>query len=834
MPINFGNIPVPKIAKRPTDPIEIFRTSHVTDRAVNDLWLAQGDALRQWDKDRSIKDTAVVLNTGAGKTLVGLLIAQSLVNETNGHVLYACSSIQLVEQTAAKAAGYGIDVTTYFKKNFSNHSYKQGLSPCVTTYQALFNGRSRFFRENLSAVVFDDAHTAEHLIRDHFTLKISRSIFATLFVQLSNLFRAYFDRIGKGVGYSEMLDRQDAYSSWFVPPFALNEHLSEVQRLLISSNLTDFTETVFAWEHLKNHVDLCACFVDGAEISFSPAIIPVSTLPYFQKNLRRLYLSATLPAGDAFLRTFGRTVKLTIAPTTTAGECERLVLVPSLNKSCAEEDTRVAKRIIEPQKALIIVPSYGRASEWADVVAIQQSGDVTGQVEGFKAALAPAKLLLVGRYDGVDLPGDTCRVMVIDGLPSGVGPLERFLWEQLRMAKVLRSMVASRVVQSFGRIFRGMSDHGVVVLTGRSLVDWLLTPINREVLPEFLRRQLELGIAASRQATSAQDLVDAVDQCLNRDGQWTKYYQENMSLSSAPQPRRDDAGELKVAQAQVDFGHSLWARDYSNAVKQLEKALGEIFDLSLSAGAWAALWLGYSYDLMGDANSARALYRRAHSAAQNIPPLEIQHMASAQSYSDQILDVARYLDCGAQGFAQALSRFDVDLSALKAPGATVAQVEEAVRCLGGYLGLKSTRPDKEYGTGPDVLWFLEHTPAFCLELKTDKTSADHYWKKDVSQIPDHIQWVKDNCGTVDILPAFVGPTLPAAKESNPLPVIEVIELSEFSLFADRLRAALVDIGKTALPLTVRQEVHEVFTQRKLIWPGLLDGIAKKKLKTIKK
>jgi Rad3-related DNA helicase len=91
-------------------------------------------------------------------------------------------------------------------------------------------------------------------------------------------------------------------------------------------------------------------------------------------------------------------------------------------------------------------------------------------VEAFKAAAAPAKLLLVGRYDGVDLPGDTCRVMVIDGLPSGVGPLERYLWEQLRMAKVLRSMVASRVVQSFGRIFRGMSDHGVVVLTGRSLV----------------------------------------------------------------------------------------------------------------------------------------------------------------------------------------------------------------------------------------------------------------------------------------------------------------------------------------------------------------------------
>ena len=56
------------------------------------------------DKD----DVAVVLNTGAGKTLVGLLIAQSLVNETKRQVVYACSSIQLVEQTATKAEGYGL------------------------------------------------------------------------------------------------------------------------------------------------------------------------------------------------------------------------------------------------------------------------------------------------------------------------------------------------------------------------------------------------------------------------------------------------------------------------------------------------------------------------------------------------------------------------------------------------------------------------------------------------------------------------------------------------------------------------------------------------------
>jgi superfamily II DNA or RNA helicase len=76
------------------------------------LWLAQGDALREWHDARSERDIAVVLNTGAGKTLVGLLIAQSLVNEKEDKVVYVCPSIQLVEQTAKKAEGYGLEDRT--------------------------------------------------------------------------------------------------------------------------------------------------------------------------------------------------------------------------------------------------------------------------------------------------------------------------------------------------------------------------------------------------------------------------------------------------------------------------------------------------------------------------------------------------------------------------------------------------------------------------------------------------------------------------------------------------------------------------------------------------
>jgi len=78
----------------------------------------------------------------------------------------------------------------------------------------------------------------------------------------------------------------------------------------------------------------------------------------------------------------------------------------------------------------------------------------------------------------------------------------------------------------------------------------------------------------------------------------------------------------------------------------------------------------------------------------------------------------------------------------------------------------------------------------------------------------------------------VGPPLSVAADANPSPDIEIIELSEFVALADMLRAALADICKKALPLTLQQEVDEVFRARKLTWPDCLTQMKKRKLKKI--
>jgi len=155
--IDFGSLKKPDSKTRPVDPREIFKRRPSGEGAANDLWQGQAEALEAWFKSKA-EETLILLNTGAGKTIIGLLIAQSYLNQGVKNVVYVCSTIDLVHQTAREAAKLGIPVTCRYAGDFDNDLFSQGKAFCVTTYPALFNS----FRGTSSpgALVLDDAHVA--------------------------------------------------------------------------------------------------------------------------------------------------------------------------------------------------------------------------------------------------------------------------------------------------------------------------------------------------------------------------------------------------------------------------------------------------------------------------------------------------------------------------------------------------------------------------------------------------------------------------------------------------------------------------------------------------
>ena len=451
-----------------------------------------------------------------------------------------------------------IDVTsdTYYRQEFSSRElYYRAEAPCVTTYQALFNGKSRFRSDDIAAVILDDAHTADQILRDQFSLSITRNELTESFAQIVELFRPYHNATGLATSYAEVV-KGESSREFLVPPFEVQSNLAELRRLLLQADLGELTSTMFAWEHIRDREDLCCLLISNDAVTLTPPVVPVFSLPYFRDGVRRIYLSATLSAPDSIIRAFGRRPDMIVSPSSTAGECERMILIPSAVKG-VDDDLESAKEVIRDQKALILVPSFYRGEQWADIASPPDREGVSAAIDLFRKAEPPEKLTLAARYDGLDLPGDTCRMMVLDELPQGMGPLERFQWERLNMQNSLRSLLASRLVQSFGRISRGMSDHGVVVLTGKRLVEWLLVPRNRSLLPRFLQKQIEIGENLSKEASDTDSLRSMAAACLSRDPGWVQAYTNNMRDLPSDTVSTGQDKSLDIALAEAHFGRAL-------------------------------------------------------------------------------------------------------------------------------------------------------------------------------------------------------------------------------------------------------------------------------------
>src|SRR5690606_38874062 len=167
-------------------------------------------------------------HTGGGKTLVGLLLAQSTLNETGEPVLYLAPTTQLVQQTLEKAEAIGIPAVPYKKGQPLDEEFTNGKAIMVGTYKALFNGKSKFGirgevnPQRVSAVILDDAHASFSVVRDSFTLDVVAKDNYTRYIELIDLFRKSFKEIDKLGTLEDIVEGSD-YSVLEVPYWAWHE-----------------------------------------------------------------------------------------------------------------------------------------------------------------------------------------------------------------------------------------------------------------------------------------------------------------------------------------------------------------------------------------------------------------------------------------------------------------------------------------------------------------------------------------------------------------------------------------------------------------------------------
>ena len=775
--MDFSKLGTPKGPDRPTDPVKIFERLPNLPGTPNDLWRGQAEALVQWNAARGRNDVLVSLNTGAGKTLVGLLVAQSLVNEGIENVIYVCATIDLVNQTSQEARRIGLEHTVRVRSNFDNDLFESGRGFCITTYHALFNGlsaiRRRFFP---GAVVFDDAHVAESILRGSLTLTVSGRDHPELVNEVAELFRPHFRDLRMEGRFDDSLTGEHP-SIVMAAPGGLAERRDRLLAMLQHHGIHDDDQLKFAFAHLRDKLDCCAILFSRGTFELAPPFLPSLALDVFERPIRRVYLSATLKSKTDIVRAFGRLPDVTIEPDNDAGNGERLILFG--RRILGGISTDLVSRISQERKALIAVPNYPAAKNWEDLAVPPVPQNFSDELEAFRQSDAGA-FVLVSRVDGIDLPHDTCRIMVMDGLPSGASLIERYQWEFLRMLNLHSTRIANRLVQLFGRINRGRNDYGAFLVAGNDLNTWLNNDRNVALLPELLQRQILLGrtVQEGMSIKEADAVLETINAVLSREPSWLEFYGDNIQRGDLDQDqvqRAEEAEEQMVAaaRAEASYAAAMWNGDIAEARNVLDAAAEATGHADALLSGWQYVWVGAALEAEGDIDSAHLAYRRAMSrlGSMIILPRGVGAQSTA-SLGDDASQFARNIDrlVGLtlnEQFEREQERWRTQLADLN--GGSTRQMEEATRVLGEILGFSATRPDNDVGTGPDVLW-VDSPSSSCIafELKTDKDDPATYWKKDISQGHDHLAWITANypdCACLGLF--FVGPDGSIEAKGNP-------------------------------------------------------------------
>ena len=443
-----------------TNPIDIYEN---IDRKseTGPLRPAQLNVLINWyGNKKDEKDLIIKLHTGAGKTLIGLLILQSKINANEGPCMYVCPNIYLVNQVCEEAEKFGINYCCIDSGNDLPDAFILGKSILITYVQKVFNGKTIFGLNNKSTnvgcIVLDDSHACIDSINSSFTINIERKY--SLYAEILDLFEE--DLIEQGEGTFLDIKNNDYDSLLPIPYWAWESKKSDVLRLL--ANNKDNPGILYVWPLLKDCISNCKAYVSGKKVEILPYNIPIQTFGTFSNAKNRILMSATTQNDSFFIKGLDFSVEAVKNPLVDASKKwsgEKMILIPSLiDEECNREEiiAHFAKNHDKKLGIVSLVPSFKKAQVYSNYGAkIADKANIYEYISDLKVNCKREKTLVISnRYDGIDLPDNACRILILDSLPFFDSLADRYQELCRSRSELINIKIAQKIEQGLGRSVR--------------------------------------------------------------------------------------------------------------------------------------------------------------------------------------------------------------------------------------------------------------------------------------------------------------------------------------------------------------------------------------------
>jgi hypothetical protein len=287
----------------------------------------------------------------------------------------------------------------------------------------------------------------------------------------------------------------------------------------------------------------CNCYISTDKIEIKPFLSPVDIFGTFSKAEHRIMMSATTNNDAFFVKSLGVSPESIRNPLIYKKESwsgEKLILIPyhiddQLNRT--EVVNWLAKPIENRQVGMVaLTPSFADAEFWEKCGGvIARSDNLAEQISLLRSGKRDNVIVFANRYDGIDLPDDSCRILILDNQPYGQTLEDKYFEDVRSNSQVINIKIAQKIEQGLGRGVRGEKDYCIILLTGSRLVSSIKNPRFKRFFSPQTQQQVDIGIEVTKYAvediskpSSKQIVKDAINQVLRRDEGWKRFYKMKM------------------------------------------------------------------------------------------------------------------------------------------------------------------------------------------------------------------------------------------------------------------------------------------------------------------
>ena len=822
------------------EPRDIFMALATKDKSYGNPRDVQTEVWKQWFDKRNEKNIIIKMNTGSGKTVVGLTILQSCLNEGKGPAVYIVPDNFLIKQVCDEAKKLEIRVAYDNEgvKGEEDYYFKHNKAILVTNIHKLVNGKSVFGLRSsnnvkIGSIIIDDVHACLDTIKRQHTITIesNHDLYKKIISYIAN-----YSEVKESQNFCDIKDRNDPRYSYLVPFWIWQKECQNIYNSISDEDYKDEAFVLFNLPLMRDNWKTANCVISARSVEITLKGTPINKITSFEEAQRRIFMSATLADDSVFVSSIGlkeKELSNIITPEKANDIGEKLIIFPKhLNAKITDEEIKKEIcNIAKQHNVVVIVPSFDRANFWSDInpsqILSSNENNIQSGVDKLKSGEFTGTTILVNKYDGIDLPDDACRVLVVDGLPSIRSEYDLAIQGMNPNDKRLCREQIQKIEQGMGRGVRSNNDFCSIVLMGEKLADVIVNQHGKNFFSSAtleqwnLSQQLWEQLMESTQSPTIENIFALTDYMFKRNPEWISASKSN--LSNVVYNKSGNVDSLILAMREAFEKECLENYEESFSIIAQEKD-------KTNDNKTKGLLMQYMAEYKNFSNPAMAqeilLSARNFNSMVLKPIKGIQFSKLTSRNNGQSRSIIKYIEENGFNANEYVLHVSAILEDLKFSDNHAKRFEKALNDVASVIGIASSRPEVQFGgKAPDNLLAFSNSEYVIIECK-NRTTTELISKDDCEQLLSSIQWFKNHYILGEkYIPIMIHNSDTFRTEASPSPDMRIMTPKLLDEFSRAIRGFVEGVVKNGV-FGNNKEVEKLLNSFKLNGYQIIDQYTK--------